>query len=34
MRGEQAGAGLMSRVTALIDGGTGEVAPVCRTDPS
>lgn len=32
--GEQAGAGLMSGVTVLIDRGTGEVASVRGTDPS
>lgn len=32
--GKQAGAGLMSGVTVLIDRGTGEVASVRGTDPS
>lgn len=32
--GERAGAGLMSRVTVLIDWGSREVPPVCSTDPS
>ena len=32
--GERAGAGLMSRVTVLIDWGSREVAPVCSTNPS
>lgn len=32
--GEQAGAGLMSRVTVLIDQCSREVAPFCSTNPS